>query len=278
MGVHLEVTTRPAVERQWKLGEGLPDRRRLGTRSRRDEQPGTAHERERHEEWPPLHGRVSAPLSGPRQLVGKPGQDVAAGEQHQERDQEHDPAREGMVEALGHLAAEVVGEKARAADAEGVRRDRDRYRDEQQRPALPGRLLGEVAVHRAEGEEGLQRTDAAAGLGHLERGVGQRDHVPLAQDGNAAGLQAERGRLGGEQLERERDRVHHDRGQRHHEEQEREREGQRPQPRRAEDQPDEARYYDDQRAALEVQISTQHAQHEHQEAEDENACSREGSA
>ena len=165
---------------------------------------------------------VPGALSGRGEAREQAGHD----EKQEERDDEHEPPREGVEETRGRLRAIVVRQHTGAGDARGIRGNRNGNRRERDDRAHPGPRVREVAVQNAEREQGDQRSDAAAGLRHLEARVGEDDDVALPQDGHRARLNAGRPHARGEQLERERDLVEDDRRQGHHEQEEENREGQ----------------------------------------------------
>jgi len=119
-----------------------------------------------------------------------------------------------------HAGAHTAGPDPHgiADDAQGNRRQED----QQPSPDRDRRRLGDQCP---QGKEGIEGTDAAAGLRDLQAPVGQMDHVPLRHQGNPDRLESQDRALRRERLHRARYAVVDDVGKGYGEKQKREREG-----------------------------------------------------
>ena len=110
-----------------------------------------------------------------------------------------------------------MGQNARAGYAERIRDDGDGNRQENQDPAFPHHMLRKIGIDSSKRQQRLQRSNAAAGLGHFERRPRQDDDISFLQHRDAEVIQTECGCMGSKKLEWEGHHVDDDRRQRDHE-------------------------------------------------------------
>lgn len=186
-----------------------------------------------------------------------------------ERDHKHDPAGELMKEAECLVGVPILNAEAGADDAGDVGGDGDGDRGQCEDDAAAGAALQEVAVEDGQGKEAHERTDAAAGFGHLKLHDGQLNDVALLECGDAEHGENVAGDARGQELKREGDLVEDDLGERDREKKDQQREAHLAQHGGAREGPDQTGHQDDEGDAGGKEIDSIDAEDENDDGEDD---------